>query len=87
MVGMEFSIITVLLPRLSILGQEGRVFSRVMMPQLLIKSWLPCLMSDLEKALRVDSFSLSPTQGCLKGWLNHNTKLHMPLPPLLYKSF
>ncbi len=40
--------------------------------------------SDLKKkkAPRVDSQSLSSTRGRLKGWLDHATKLHMPLPPL-----
>jgi hypothetical protein len=39
--------------------------------------------SDLKKkAPRVDSMALSPTQGRLKGRLNHNTTIHMPVPPL-----
>ena len=39
-------------------------------------------LSDLnKKAPRVDSMSLLPTQGWLKGRLNHNTTIHMPVPP------
>jgi hypothetical protein len=39
--------------------------------------------SDLKKkAPRVDSMSLSPTRGHLKGRLDHETRLHMPLLPL-----
>jgi hypothetical protein len=38
--------------------------------------------SDLKKkAPRVDSVALLPTWGRLKGRLNHNTKIHMPVPP------
>ena len=40
--------------------------------------------SDLpkKKGPRVDGTSLSPTQGGLKGRLNHESRTHMPLPPL-----
>jgi hypothetical protein len=39
--------------------------------------------SDLKKkAPRVDSMALLPTRGWLKGRLNHNTTIHMPVPPL-----
>jgi hypothetical protein len=40
------------------------------------------ILSDLKKkAPRVDSIALSPTWGRLKGCLNHNTTIHMPVPP------
>ena len=41
-------------------------------------------MSDLpkKKAPRLNSMSLSPTRGRLKGRLDHEIRLHMPLPPL-----
>ncbi len=41
-------------------------------------------MSDLpkKKAPRLNSMSLSPTRGRLKGRRDHETRLHMPLPPL-----
>ncbi len=38
--------------------------------------------SDLKKkAPKVDSMYLLPTWGWLKGRLNHNTTIHMPVPP------
>ncbi len=38
--------------------------------------------SDLnKKAPRVDRMALLPTLGQLKGRLNHNTTIHMPVPP------
>ncbi len=43
--------------------------------------------SDLnKKAPRVDSMSLSPTQGRLKSRLNHDTTIHMLLPPLFQNT-
>ena len=40
-------------------------------------------LSDLiRKAPRVDSMALLPTWGWLKGCLNHNTTICMPVPPL-----
>jgi hypothetical protein len=41
--------------------------------------------SDLpkKKAPRLNSKSLSPTRGRLKGWLDHKTRLPMPLPTLI----
>jgi hypothetical protein len=37
--------------------------------------------SDLKKTPRMDSIALSPTRDWLKGCLNHNTTIYMPVPP------
>jgi hypothetical protein len=63
------------------IGQEGRGLSGMMTP-LVPESRTKHKTSDLKKAPRVDSMSLSTTRGQLKGFLDHDTKTHMPLPPL-----